>query len=219
MRQRGRSIRPLAPEDRQHRPDQRARTAHRLPAGAGAEHPALSAARITGGAAGRVHVQALLGDPVRPRAALSRRLVPQHPGGDGLPRWIEADRSLEDEDVVVWYTMNFHHLLRPEDWPVQPVVYASLHWMPEGSSTRTRLWICPCTRSRARRSAADQDRPRSRISGSAFSFRKARPRVWPDQPVVVAIQLDQRCGHAAHGPVHGCRCGPIGRRAVTIQSS
>ena len=56
----------------------------------------------------------------------------QHPGGDGLPRWVEADRSLEDEDVVVWYTMNFHHLPRPEDWPVQPVVYASLHWMPEG---------------------------------------------------------------------------------------
>ena len=56
----------------------------------------------------------------------------QHPGGDGLPRWVEADRSLEDEDVVVWYTMNFHHLPRPEDWPVQPVVYVSLHWMPEG---------------------------------------------------------------------------------------
>ena len=56
----------------------------------------------------------------------------QHPGGDGLPRWIEADRSLENEDLVVWYTMNFHHLPRPEDWPVQPVVYASLHWMPEG---------------------------------------------------------------------------------------
>ena len=56
----------------------------------------------------------------------------QHAGGDGLPRWIEEDRALEGEDVVVWYTMNFHHLPRPEDWPVQPVVYASLHWMPEG---------------------------------------------------------------------------------------
>jgi primary-amine oxidase len=56
----------------------------------------------------------------------------QHAGGDGLPRWTAADRSLENEDVVVWYTLNYHHLSRPEDWPVQPVVYANVHWMPFG---------------------------------------------------------------------------------------
>ncbi len=56
----------------------------------------------------------------------------QSAGGDGLSDWIEADRPLVDEDVVVWYTMNLHHLPRPEDWPVQPVVYANFHWMPDG---------------------------------------------------------------------------------------
>ncbi len=56
----------------------------------------------------------------------------QHEGGDGLPKWVEANRSLENENVVVWYTMNYHHLSRPEDWPVQPVVYAGFHWMPDG---------------------------------------------------------------------------------------
>ena len=56
----------------------------------------------------------------------------QHKGGDGLPRWTKADRSLEDQNVVVWYTLNYHHLPRPEDWPVQPCVYASFHWMPSG---------------------------------------------------------------------------------------
>ena len=56
----------------------------------------------------------------------------QHQGGDGLPRWTEADRSLDNENVVVWYTLNYHHLPRPEDWPVQPCVYASFHWMPSG---------------------------------------------------------------------------------------
>ncbi|MEM6660850.1 MAG: primary-amine oxidase [Pseudomonadota bacterium] len=56
----------------------------------------------------------------------------QGTGGDGLPDWIQADRSLDQQDVVVWYTLNFHHLPRPEDWPVQPVVYAGMHWMPEG---------------------------------------------------------------------------------------
>jgi primary-amine oxidase len=56
----------------------------------------------------------------------------QHAGGDGLPKWTEADRSLDNQNVVVWYTMNYHHLPRPEDWPVQPCVYASFHWMPSG---------------------------------------------------------------------------------------
>jgi len=56
----------------------------------------------------------------------------QHSGGDGLPRWTRADRALENENVVVWYTLNYHHLPRPEDWPVQPCVYASFHWMPSG---------------------------------------------------------------------------------------
>ena len=56
----------------------------------------------------------------------------QHPGGDGLPRWTQANRSLDNENIVVWYTLNYHHLPRPEDWPVQPCVYASFHWMPSG---------------------------------------------------------------------------------------
>jgi len=56
----------------------------------------------------------------------------QSAGGDGLPHWTRADRSLDNTDVVVWYTLNFHHLPRPEDWPVQPVVYAGFHWHPDG---------------------------------------------------------------------------------------
>jgi primary-amine oxidase len=56
----------------------------------------------------------------------------QHPGGDGLPAWTAADRNIDDESIVVWYTLNYHHFPRPEDWPVQPVVYADFHWMPDG---------------------------------------------------------------------------------------
>ena len=56
----------------------------------------------------------------------------QHAGGAGLPEWTSADRPLENENVVVWYTLNYHHLSRPEDWPVQPTVYANFHWMPAG---------------------------------------------------------------------------------------
>ena len=56
----------------------------------------------------------------------------QHKGGDGLPKWTKKNRSLKQKNVVVWYTMNYHHLPRPEDWPVQPAVYAGFHWMPNG---------------------------------------------------------------------------------------
>ena len=56
----------------------------------------------------------------------------QSAGGEGITDWTKADRNLEGENVVVWYTLNYHHLPRPEDWPVQPVVYASFHWMPDG---------------------------------------------------------------------------------------
>ncbi len=56
----------------------------------------------------------------------------QSSGEEGLPKWTKANRSLENTDLVVWYTLNFHHLPRPEDWPVQPVVYANFHWMPDG---------------------------------------------------------------------------------------
>mgnify|MGYP001335433844 CR=1 FL=1 len=45
----------------------------------------------------------------------------QHAGGAGLPAYTAADRSIENTDLVVWYTMGHHHIPRPEDWPVMPV--------------------------------------------------------------------------------------------------
>jgi len=56
----------------------------------------------------------------------------QHAGGDGLPAWTAADRAIDNEHVVVWHTVNYHHWPRPEDWPVQPTVYAGFHWMADG---------------------------------------------------------------------------------------
>jgi len=56
----------------------------------------------------------------------------QHPGGDGLPRWTEADRSLLDEDVVLWYVFGAHHFPRLEDWPVMPVVSCGFQLRPVG---------------------------------------------------------------------------------------
>ncbi len=36
----------------------------------------------------------------------------------------ELVRPLVDTDLVVWHTFGLHHLPRPEDFPVQPVVTA-----------------------------------------------------------------------------------------------
>ena len=44
--------------------------------------------------------------------------INQSKGGEGLPKWISANRSLENQDVVLWYTMGITHIPRPEEWPV-----------------------------------------------------------------------------------------------------
>ena len=56
----------------------------------------------------------------------------QHAGGAGLPEWTTADRSLEDVDVVLWYTFGVTHLPRPEDWPVMPVESTGFLLSPYG---------------------------------------------------------------------------------------
>jgi primary-amine oxidase len=56
----------------------------------------------------------------------------QHPGGEGLPKWTQADRSIENTDLVVWYTFGHHHIPRPEDHPVMPVAYSGFMLKPVG---------------------------------------------------------------------------------------
>lgn len=56
----------------------------------------------------------------------------QHPGGAGLPEWTAGDERIVNEDLVVWYTFGVHHVPRPEDWPIMPVVRAGFHLKPVG---------------------------------------------------------------------------------------
>ncbi|MDO9711005.1 copper amine oxidase [Paracraurococcus lichenis] len=57
-------------------------------------------------------------------------------GGDGLPRFAARGRGIEDADLVVWATMGFHHLTRPEDWPVLPTKWHRIELKPYGFFTR-----------------------------------------------------------------------------------
>ena len=54
----------------------------------------------------------------------------QHPGGEGLPQWTQADESIENTDIVVWYTMAHTHIPRAEDWPVMPTGYIGFTLKP-----------------------------------------------------------------------------------------
>jgi primary-amine oxidase len=56
----------------------------------------------------------------------------QHRGGDGLPRWTQADRDVEATDVVLWYVMGHNHLPSLEDWPVMPVACIGFTLKPSG---------------------------------------------------------------------------------------
>jgi primary-amine oxidase len=56
----------------------------------------------------------------------------QSTGGDGLKRWTEQDRPIENTDVVVWYTFGHTHIPRPEDYPVMPTAYIGFTLKPLG---------------------------------------------------------------------------------------
>jgi primary-amine oxidase len=59
-------------------------------------------------------------------------LVNMHPGGSGLPAWTEADRNVDDTDIVLWHTFGLTHFPRIEDWPVMPVDTAGFVLKPYG---------------------------------------------------------------------------------------
>lgn len=50
----------------------------------------------------------------------------------GLPAWTAANRSIENTDVVLWYTFGIHHIPRIEEWPVMPVDIVSFWLKPVG---------------------------------------------------------------------------------------
>jgi primary-amine oxidase len=56
--------------------------------------------------------------------------VNQSRGKDGLQQWVEEKRSIEDKDVVLWYTMGITHIPRPEDFPIMSVHKAGFMLVP-----------------------------------------------------------------------------------------
>ena len=51
-------------------------------------------------------------------------------GEDSLPEWTKQGRNIMNTDIVAWYTVGFHHVPRPEDWPQMPVMWHTFSLLP-----------------------------------------------------------------------------------------
>lgn len=56
----------------------------------------------------------------------------QHAGGDGLPKYVQQNRNIQNEDLIVWHTFGHTHVCKPEDFPIMPVEYAGFMLKPNG---------------------------------------------------------------------------------------
>ncbi len=65
--------------------------------------------------------------------------------GQGLPTWTAANRPIASVDLVVWFTLGFHHIPRPEDWPVMPVAWHNFELRPVGFFNRNPAIDLPKT--------------------------------------------------------------------------
>lgn len=62
--------------------------------------------------------------PYRPNELYAAGNYPNSSKGeDGLAIWTKQNRSIENTDIVAWYTLGFHHVPREEDWPVMPIMW------------------------------------------------------------------------------------------------
>ena len=60
----------------------------------------------------------------------------QGKGGEGLIKWSGDDEPIENQDLVVWYTMGVTHIPRPEEWPIMPVHRIGFKLVPAGFFSR-----------------------------------------------------------------------------------
>jgi primary-amine oxidase len=70
----------------------------------------------------------------------------QSKGGEGLPAWTRQNRSIENTDLVLWYTLGFHHTPVSEDWPVLPTMWHEFQLRPRGFFSRSPVLDLPAAK-------------------------------------------------------------------------
>ena len=81
----------------------------------------------------------------RPRIAPDEFLLAAP--GQGLPAWTEQDRSVADRPITVWHTFGHNHIVRPEDYPVQPAMHCGFTLQPFGFFDRNPTLDVPPSKS------------------------------------------------------------------------
>jgi len=80
----------------------------------------------------------------------------RHPAGQypnqgnktvGLPRWTNADRSVTNTDIVIWYNVGIIHVVRSEDWPIMPIESAGFELKPDNFFDANPALTVPPTKS------------------------------------------------------------------------
>jgi len=72
-----------------------------------------------------------------------------HSRGGGLPDYAAQNRSIENADLVVWHVFGIHHVVRTEDFPVQPCVVTGFKLMPSGFFDRNPAIDLPPSENKA----------------------------------------------------------------------
>jgi primary-amine oxidase len=71
--------------------------------------------------------------PYHPSEMYAAGEVPSHDTtSQGLVRWTAANRPIDEQDVVLWYTLGATHLPRTEDWPIMPTYTVGFRLVPAG---------------------------------------------------------------------------------------
>lgn len=59
-------------------------------------------------------------------------LVVQSVNDTGLPVWTKKNRSIQNQDLVLWYVFGINHITRQEEWPIMSVDKVSFWLKPAG---------------------------------------------------------------------------------------